>query len=779
MRVPLLKAVQLTLAAVVLVLTAACAPPQPPPSPGQAHAQQTYHYQRDIQPIFDRKCVACHACYDAPCQLQLGSAQGVARGAFDQPVYASARPRAAEPTRLGIDAFTVADWRRKGFWSVSDGGSAALLRQALDLGDAHRWPANARLPDELELGMTRTNACPKPEVYPKFAQSRPVEGMPLGVTGLTDTELQVLRTWIDQGAQVEPRQLRPSAAEQREVDRWEAWFNQPGAERALVARYLFEHLFLAHLYVADQAQPRFFRLIRSSTPPGQPIEPLGALRPNRAPPAEMRFWYRLSLIDETLTFKTHLSYSISKARLERYDQLFFGQAWTVAEPVGYSVSQRSNPFETFASIPVQARYRFMLDDAGYFVDSFIRGPVCRGQVATDVIRDRFWTLFQTPESDQYVTNEAYRTQVTPLLAVPGENEQLLALGPEWHKYRGMREQYQELRQQGYARALPAGPSLSDLWMGDGHNRDALLTVFRHHDSASVRRGLIGVVPDTIWVMDYPLLERTYYELVVNYNVFGSVSHQLQTRLYFDLIRNGSELNFLRFLPAESRLPLLQAWYRNPRNERPLTRSDIIDSTAPGALAKGTVQPMQVFAERLYRQAGPVMGPADAINRCAQGCAGERAPDAVRKALRSLTARPAAQQPFILHMPDFTLLRVVHGKGRREVYSLLHDRAHYNVAFLFREDRRQEPEQDRLTIVPGIAGSYPNFAFDVPAAEVPDFARQLAAVASTEQLQVLVERWGVRRTHPQFWDIFHDFTAYLRETEPVEAATLDMSRWQNL
>ena len=31
-------------------------------------------YTRDIQPIFTEKCVACHACYDSACQLNLGSA---------------------------------------------------------------------------------------------------------------------------------------------------------------------------------------------------------------------------------------------------------------------------------------------------------------------------------------------------------------------------------------------------------------------------------------------------------------------------------------------------------------------------------------------------------------------------------------------------------------------------------------------------------------------------------------------------------------------------------
>ena len=33
-------------------------------------------YTRDIQPIFTEKCVACHACYDSACQLNLGSAEG-------------------------------------------------------------------------------------------------------------------------------------------------------------------------------------------------------------------------------------------------------------------------------------------------------------------------------------------------------------------------------------------------------------------------------------------------------------------------------------------------------------------------------------------------------------------------------------------------------------------------------------------------------------------------------------------------------------------------------
>ena len=48
---------------------------------------QNVSYSRDIQPIFTHNCVACHACYDAPCQLNLGSGEGVERGASKATVY--------------------------------------------------------------------------------------------------------------------------------------------------------------------------------------------------------------------------------------------------------------------------------------------------------------------------------------------------------------------------------------------------------------------------------------------------------------------------------------------------------------------------------------------------------------------------------------------------------------------------------------------------------------------------------------------------------------------
>ena len=99
--------------------------------------------------------------------------------------------------------------------------------------------------------------------------------------------------------------------------------------------------------------------------------------------------------------------------------------------------------------------------------------------------------------------------------------------------------------------------------------------------------------------------------------------------------------------------------------------------------------------------------------------------------------------------------------------------------MFGESLRHQPERDTLTLYPGIAGSYPNFIFDVPASQIAAFREQLTAASSAESFEKIVMQWGVRRTHPQFWEILHDFTKWHRETEPLEAGILDVNRYENL
>ena len=56
---------------------------------GFAAAQESpaIGYRAQVAPILEKRCVVCHACFDAPCQLKLGVPEGLQRGASKDKVY--------------------------------------------------------------------------------------------------------------------------------------------------------------------------------------------------------------------------------------------------------------------------------------------------------------------------------------------------------------------------------------------------------------------------------------------------------------------------------------------------------------------------------------------------------------------------------------------------------------------------------------------------------------------------------------------------------------------
>jgi hypothetical protein len=362
--------------------------------------------------------------------------------------------------------------------------------------------------------------------------------------------------------------------------------------------------------------------------------------------------------------------------------------------------------------------------------------------------------------------------------MPGQNDDVGSVLSLWRDYRNKRNEYEALRRDSYADLPP--PSWSTLWAG---NDNALLSIFRHFDSASVNKGLIGDVPQTIWLFDYPLLERTYYQLAVNFDVFGNVSHQAQTRLYFDLIRNGAEQNFLRLMPADSRDGFLDDWYQNSGKFKMWLDYEDIDNDKPTALTLDEKDPKRDFALQLLARYGELNARPDPINRCDGAYCSRPNIDLdlqnAEQALSRLTSRPAAGLKVIDQLPEATMLRIESQSGKREVYSLLRNRAHSNVAFLLGESLRYQPGLDTLTIYPGVMSSYPNFMFNIPAGQVPAFVDEMENAKDAASFEKIVERWGIRRSHPQFWQYFHDLSRYIHDTDPVEEGVLDMNRYENL
>src|SRR6185295_10818927 len=141
----------------VLFALVGCSQPPQPPSILESHSIQTAEgarvdYWRDVKPILDHRCVVCHGCYDAPCQLNLSAFQGIVRGAHKLKVYDTTRLLLADPTRLFEDAQSAAEWRRKGFFPVlpeaakaAHGHTPGVMARLLALKQAHPLPTNSPL----------------------------------------------------------------------------------------------------------------------------------------------------------------------------------------------------------------------------------------------------------------------------------------------------------------------------------------------------------------------------------------------------------------------------------------------------------------------------------------------------------------------------------------------------------------------------------------------------------------------------------------------------------
>lgn len=739
------------------------------PKPGMS-------YRNDIQPILDHRCVVCHACYDAQCQLKLSAWEGVARGASKEKVYDSARVLEASTTRLFVDAQTASAWRARGFYPVLNERSptptanlsASVLFRMLDLKRRHPLPDVNVLPESFDFSLNRDQQCARIEEFDRFERKFPLWGMPYGMPGLSETERTTLVHWLEQGAPYEgPAPLPPAVAQQ--VRNWEQFLNGDSLKERLTSRYLYEHLFLAHLHFDADTERHYFRLVRSSTPPGQPIHELATRRPYDDPGVS-RVYYRLTPERETIVAKTHMPYALGPERMALWRQLFLTPDYTVDALPSYAPDIAANPFVAFEALPVNARYRFLLDQAQFTIMNFIKGPVCRGQLALDVIEDQFWVFFVNPRAISAEADAEFLARESNNLRLPseaGSNALVLAV---WEEYSRREDHYLRAKSEYMQRKFgtPSKVTLDLIWDGDGRNPNAALTVFRHFDSASVVKGLVGEPPKTAWVIGYPLLERIHYLLVAGFDVYGNAGHQLNSRLYMDFLRIEGEFNFLALLPQAQRETVRNYWYRGASQS---VKNYLYGSKAwfnqDSGIHYRTSDPQRELYGLLRARLAPVLGHGFDLSTVQD--------PALRDELRTLAA---VRGRSLSLMPELSLVRLDDPAGPSRYFTLVRNTGHSNVAHLVGEGSELLPDENTLTLVPGFIGAYPNALYVMPRTALPEFTAAVRALSSDADYRALADRFAIRRTNPAFWtysDALQD--AYVR-WDPGESGLFDYNRFEN-
>lgn len=736
---------------------------------GSPAEPQTPLYRRDVAPILDARCVVCHACYDAPCQLNLGSWQGIARGASKARVYDGARLTASAPTRLFVDAQTPDEWRALAFHPVlpedpqgaPEAAGKSVLLQVLALKAGQPLPPGAVLPGSFDFSLDRDQSCPRADEFERFAEAHPLAGMPYGLPALTPREQEVIGRWVRAGARVEPDEALPAAI-QAQLEAWEGFLNGRSKREQLMSRYIYEHLFIGHLYLEHGGRRHWFRLLRAHQPPGEAPEPIATRQPFEDP-GEGPLHYRLVPLEETLVAKTHMPYRLDAARMARWRALFLDGLPPVEALPGYAAGIGANPFIVFRDIPLSARYAFLLDDAAYFVDGFIKGPVCRGQVALNVINDRFWVFFAAPATHTAAA-DTFLAEHAEQLQLPGEEVSAVPL-VSWSAYREREAEYLRARakflRQALGEAIPL--DMTVVWDGGGRNPNAALTVFRHFDSASVVQGLVGGPPKTAWLITYPILERIHYLLVAGFDVFGNVGHQLNSRLYMDFLRMEAETNLIALLPQAVRSSVIEQWYRG--DSEAVKEKFLGDEAAFGvdtAIRYRSDAPLDELYALLQARVAPVR-----TRRFEP-----RPGDEVASRLGALQGAALAWLPELafLHIEDAA-------EGARD-YSLLRNSAHTNISHLFAEQLRRVPEEDTLTVVPGFLGAHPNALYRLRRAELPAFAAAVAALDGAEAYGRLAERFAVRRTDAGFWSHLDRLHAAAQAADPLGFGLFDLNRLEN-
>lgn len=745
----------------------------------------------DVKPVLDTRCVSCHSCYNAPCQAKFSSFDGIDRGGSKAKVYMAKRLFTQKTTRLFIDAKSTTEWRKKKFFSLIDSTSEAGYNHSIMAHMLYDKKMNPGIIGNYSPEYDKL-ACPATlEETSEYLNKKKNHGMPYGFPALDENEYRILMQWLDSGAkgpsQEQQKALeKPLDSDQKAINQWEEFLNRKDAKHVMTARYLYEHYYLAHINF-NKENREFYKLVRSTTAPGEAIDTIATRRPYDDPQTD-KFYYRFEKIYSTIVHKTHMVVKFSEIELKRINQLFINVPWLETPHVmTYDKMISTNPFLLYAQIPVASRYAFLLDHSEYIVRTFIRGPVCKGQIALNVIHDHFWVMFQDPQYDSGVQDPQFLIDQANNLSLPIE------AGSSGSIYRVFSDRFRKKYSKYYAAKInkieknfAQGFPVDSIWKGEKASDAPALTIYRHFDSASVHKGFIGKLPRTMWVVDYAHLERIYYTLVAGFDVYGNVLHQTNVRRYMDFLRLEGELNFLFYMPQEKRVDILASWYigdsiaDDVQNDNSNISQNIMTHTD-----FKTDKPKQEFIENLVDTHFPESADVhfDEVNYFRIGDKIPNLPKTyktkadVKQGLRALTAPGTG---FIRLATKFGLnimhLRILLNNGEDIQGSLVINRWHDNVNSLFREEKRLNSNKDTIDVIDGNIGSYPNVFMEVKEEDLPDFFDMLVNFENTGEYLAKLEKYAISRSDRNFWKYYDWFQNKFEEDEPLEAGLYDLNRY---
>ena len=130
------------------------------------------------------------------------------------------------------------------------------------------------------------------------------------------------------------------------------------------------------------------------------------------------------------------------------------------------------------------------------------------------------------------------------------------------------------------------------------------------------------------------------------------------------------------------------------------------------------------------------------------------------------------------MPQVSFILVANPQGEYQPYTLLHHNAHFNISSLLNEENQRDFNSDTALLVAGFIGDYPQAIWHITEDQQAEFVAAVSAINTEMDYQAVKAKFGIRRTHPDFWhysDLLHQVS---QKFNGVEYGLFDYNRLEN-
>ncbi|MBF0314211.1 MAG: fatty acid cis/trans isomerase [Oligoflexia bacterium] len=757
---------------------------------GNRNAPEFGDYFLDrVQPLLAKRCVVCHSCTNGPCQLNMTSYKAIERGIHKIDPYGLTVSEKVD-TRIANNR-TIEHWRSVGFEPILPGDESGLapeesiLYRNLIRGQTNTYQNPAFQEQEIRrMGMAHESSIYEcsatPKEYALYEAKYPQGGMPCGLPALPADEFKILVDWVKSGGLGPSKMAQEEASnpqlsgvsKENPVEVIRAWdeFLNGSLESQLVARYLFEHLFLGNIHF-EENPGEFYRLVRSSTPYPYPIQQIATETVQDAPPTEGRVYYRMQKIDRVIEAKTHIVWRLSRKSLEHWKEVFLQKwPWKIASLPGY---ESKNPFAVFEPIPTKARAQFMRENFRLLRLSIGKGPVCFEQVSTYALDSYIFMMMLKPEADPTVMN--------PKLGLKSWNN----FFTREYQWRGMflgdnrfgEVAFKNAFERELRRLRPHGLSIDDIWDGEDGKKDPNALVVGRRFQRSVEfdtaetKNLTGM-PNSVALATYATSERYHYNILATYKYWGNLIHKHDTWEFSMYLRTEEEDLYISLLPDQAYRDEVRARLTSPMGRRYFNLDHDYAQGRPANTKESYNEDMLLRA--ILKKFGPtIVGPEDTLNNWPNTNLPQKILPAItnieewEQGLRAITAKSGI---YPRYFPNIAYVRI--GGANGELYSLTTQRAYSPHKLSLFEKSSRRPDDDVIHAYHGLMGIAPELFFDLSFENASSFLKELQAVHDPESSAAFFSKYKIARNSPKFWSFADWLHAWQEKNMPIEGGILE-------